>query len=77
LPDNKSAKNIAKSLVLLYNTIYKVRAAGVLVMENVTLTKDNIQLIEKIINSHGMASAVVKIEGRKIIVLKEHRQKMA
>lgn len=46
-------------------------------MENITLTKDDIQLIEKIINSHGMASAVVKIEGRKIIVLKEHRQKMA
>ena len=35
-------------------------------MENITLTKDNIQLIEKIINSRGMASAVVKIEGRKI-----------
>ena len=32
-------------------------------MENITLTKDNIQLIEKIINSRGMASAVVKIEG--------------
>ena len=46
-------------------------------MENITLTKDNIQLIEKIINSRGMASAGVKIEGRKIIVLKEHRQKMA
>jgi hypothetical protein len=62
LPDNKSAKNIAKSLVLLYNTTYKVHAAGVLVMENITLTKDNIQLIEKIINSRGMASAVVRAE---------------